>query len=421
MSAPIHHTFGPLADEQQCALARATMRAPSRWLDGPEREELRTAITGRFRGETALFSSGREALLGILRAAGIGQGDEVIVQAYTCIVVPNAIEATGAKTVYADIDRDTLNLDIDATRGAITPNTRAVICQHTFGIPADTESLRALCDENNLLLIEDCAHALPSDDRPEGIGSRGDALLLSFGRDKAISGVSGGAAVVRAEKLKEPLRAQERDATDMDPGVIRRLLLYPLLYRAARPWYGVGIGKVMLALAGKLGLLVPIVTPEEKRGEMPAALRRLPNACAALALDQWNRLAGINMHRMGLTSFYLQEAVRRGWNAFGEGGESIIPGNIDNTLPLQKFPIFVAAPGRIRAALKKKNIHLDDGWTGCVVCPASVTETTYADGTDPTAEATCTAILSLPTHPGMSRMEAERLMRLVDAELRKGR
>lgn len=417
----IHHTFGPLADAEQCELARKLLRSPSRWVDGPAREELRESLKNRFGGEVALFSAGREALYAILRAAEVGEGSEVIVQGYTCIVVPNAIEATGATTVYADIDRDTLNLSIDEVRAAITPKTRAVICQHTFGIPSDTESLRALCDEKGLLLIEDCAHALPDEEARSEIGQRGDALLLSFGRDKAVSGVSGGAAIVRAERLKAPLRELEVSAIDLPKSLVGRLVCYPLLYRYARERYGRGIGKPLLALAGKLGLLVPIVTAAEKAGKMGTVLHRLPNACAALALDQWKRIENVNGHRRGLVSFYLLEAIRRGWTRMGENEGSIVPGAITNEMALQKFPIFVPAAGAVRAKLKTMNIHLDDGWTGCVVCPASVTESSYADGTDPAAEAACVAILSLPTHPGMTRRDAEWLMEMVDREINPAR
>ena len=80
-------------------------------------------------------------------------GEEIVVQGFTCVVVPNAIHAAGGVPVYADIDPDTLNLTSASVRPLLTSRTRAVICQHTFGIPADIKALRKLCDERGIVLI----------------------------------------------------------------------------------------------------------------------------------------------------------------------------------------------------------------------------------------------------------------------------
>jgi dTDP-4-amino-4,6-dideoxygalactose transaminase len=88
--------------------------------------------------------------------------------------------------------------------------------------------------------------------------------------------------------------------------------------------------------------------------------------------------------------------------------------------PLQKFPLFIGSAQSIRAILKKENMHLDDGWTNCVVCPDSVSlpDAGYEWGADPKAEAACKQILSLPTHPTMTLMQAETLSRRLDTLLK---
>jgi dTDP-4-amino-4,6-dideoxygalactose transaminase len=380
------------------------------------RELLREELNGAFKGETFLFASGREALLAFLRAAQWQSDDEVIVQAYTCAVVPNAVRAAGLKTIYCDIEKDTLSLDPSAIEPLITPRTRAVICQHTFGIPAPVERLREICDRRGLLLIEDCAHILPDTAGPEDIGKYGDALLLSFGRDKAISGITGGAIILRKHqtpstdteesnhRISDNLRTTESRAPELPQRTVRRLLLYPLLYAFARPLYGLGIGKLFLVLCRRLGLLVPIVTAEEKQGQQVPATHRLPEACAALALDQWRRLSTLNDHRRSLTKRYLEACAAHAW--------PVLHG-IRSDLPLQKFPMFVQDANGIRKQLKRKNIHLNDGWTGCVVCPDSVDMRGmgYEQGSDPRAEEVCDAILSLPTHPGTSYDDAAYVVR----------
>jgi dTDP-4-amino-4,6-dideoxygalactose transaminase len=374
------------------------------------------ALEERFGGRAFLFASGREALLALFQGdpERFRKGDEVIVQGYTCVVVPNAVQAAGLVPMYADIEKATLSLDPQAVERAITPRTKAVLCQHTFGIPAPVAALREICDRHNLLLIEDCAHILPDDRGPEDVGSRGDALLLSFGRDKAISGITGGAIVVRTRPAASLLRDYEQQTTSLPRNVILRLLLYPLLYTLARPLYGIGAGKLMLAAARSLRLLLPIVTGEEKHGKQGMVLHAMPEPCAALALQQWRNLRAINDHRRMLTGTYLQACAAHGWGVLH---------GIRSDLPLQKFPLFMKDAKKIRRELKQRNIHLNDGWTGCVVCPADVRvdEVGYRKGTDPRAEEACEEILTLPTHTGMRMKDAERLIRALHPFLQEHR
>lgn len=407
---PIHHTFGPLADREQILLSLKLAFQPWRWKEGPEKEILERELGRSFGGEAFLFGSGREALLAILRSLKLQQDEEVIVQGYTCIVVPNAIVAAGMTPVYADIEPDTLNLDLAEVKRLITPKTRVVICQHTFGIPSFVKELRELCDAHSLILIEDCAHVIPDASGPTEIGKYGDFLFFSFGRDKAISGVSGGAVVCRRKDLCSDFERMKLQARRMSHFVIKRYLQYPLLYGIGRPLYGIG-GRAFLAGLGRLRMLAPIVTTKEKHGTMDTRLHRMPNALAILALAQFRKLRQINDHRRMLTKFYLEWFTHR---SLGEGGAVLL--GVKPDLPLQKFPLFVQKAEAIRRALKKQNIHLHDGWTGCVICPnsADCEAVGYKDGDDPKADMAGKQILSLPTHPGMTRAQAECLVALLD-------
>jgi len=387
---------------------------PWRWKRGDSRKILREKLAQRFQGEATLFATGREALCALLRSLDLKSGEEVMVQGYTCVVVPNAIHAAGGVPVYVDIDRDTLNLDPEAVEATITNRTRAVICQHTFGIPAETQRLKEICNKHNLILIEDCAHVIPDRNDPEAIAKYGDFLLFSLGRDKAISGITGGVLISRKPEASAKLKDEEKNSTDLSFWKIGRLINYPWIYYFARPFYGIVLGKAFLVLTRKIGLLVPILSDDEKEdGKMPLLLHRLPNACAYLALQSFKRLSEINDHRRTLTRFYLEEGRKNGW--------PLLSGVTEN-LPLQKFPLFVRNADGIRAKLKKKNIHLNDGWTGCVVCPPGINldALNYTPGSDPEAEAACEQILSLPTHPTMTMRQAKILVQTLDLLL-KGR
>lgn len=385
--------------------------APNRYVHGESTLQLREKLSKKFDMQTSLFASGRESLLALLKAMNLKSGEEIIVQGYTCVVVPNAIHAAGGTPVYADLSEETLNLTQASVASCITPRTRAVICQHTFGIPADTKALRALCDERNILLIEDCAHVIPDASGPAEIGMLGDAVILSFGRDKAISGIAGGAVLTKDEALSTRIHALEKHAIDLPWREVIALLEYGTRMRnIVRPLVFCGLQKPILTLLNAIGLFSPILTESEREGHMSPVLRRIPNACAFLALHSLLRLQEINDHRRMLTAFYLEASKKRGWN--------LLTG-ISPNLPLQKFPLFVPQAKEVRRVLRKHNIHLDDGWTGCVVCPETVAidETGYESGADPAAERACRAILSLPTHPTMTMKQAKTLVERLSALL----
>lgn len=381
---------------------------PWRYRHGPSIEKLRSALKEKFHASVSLFSSGREGLLALLRALDVRPGQEIIVQGYTCIVVPNAIHAAGAVPVYADIDPETLNLTRASVEAVITDRTKAIICQHTFGIPAPLKQLRELCDERDIVLIEDCAHILPDAKGPTGVGSTGEYAILSFGRDKAISGVSGGAIIARSPAVATILRELERTALPLSRWTTAMLLEYPSrMHSIVRPLAGTMFLKPILWLLQRLRMIVPVVTKEEKAGHMSPVLHKIPNVCAELALASLQKLPSLNERRRTLTSFYLTHGRKHAWP---------IPDGITADLPLQKFPLFVTGAPKKRAELLKSNIHLDDGWTGCVICPESVSleAAGYEWGKDPLAEQTCKHILNLPTHPTMTLYKAQVLARRID-------
>ena len=95
-----------------------------------------------------------------LLAAGIGPGDEVITTPLTFCATANAIIHTGARPVFADIDRRTYNLDPAAVERAITPRTRAILPVHYAGRPVDVRAFQQLAEAHGLVLIEDAAHAV---------------------------------------------------------------------------------------------------------------------------------------------------------------------------------------------------------------------------------------------------------------------
>lgn len=125
-------------------------------------------------------ASGTDALHLALLAAGIKAGDEVITTAFTFIATAEAIRYVGATPVFVDILPDTLNIDPQKIRGAITPKTTAIIPVHIFGQPVDMDEIMAIAKENNLKVVEDCAQSFGSRYKGNMTGSIGDLGSFSF-------------------------------------------------------------------------------------------------------------------------------------------------------------------------------------------------------------------------------------------------
>jgi len=93
-------------------------------------------------------------------------------------------------------------MDPTKIEALITDQTKAIMIQHTLGIPADIDAIRDICQRHHLLFIEDCAHALGASYKGQKCGTFGDMAIFSFGRDKIISSVNGGALLIKNERLQ---------------------------------------------------------------------------------------------------------------------------------------------------------------------------------------------------------------------------
>jgi dTDP-4-amino-4,6-dideoxygalactose transaminase len=139
--------------------------------------------------------NGTDALLLMLRAAGIAPGDEVILPTNSFYATAEAVSHAGATPIFADVEDDTLLLDVDDVARRIGPRTRAVIAVHLYGQLADVESLEALCRARGLLLFEDAAQAHGATRRGRTAGSIGLAAAFSFYPTKNLGAFGEGGAV----------------------------------------------------------------------------------------------------------------------------------------------------------------------------------------------------------------------------------
>jgi perosamine synthetase len=148
-------------------------------------------------------SNGTVALHLALVALGIGHGDEVIVPTLTYIASVNAIAYTGATPVFVDSLQSSWQLDPADVRKKITDKTKAVMAVHLYGQSCDMKQLRAICDEHELFLIEDCAEAIGSLYNGKHVGTFGDISTFSFFGNKTITTGEGGMVVTNSETLHD--------------------------------------------------------------------------------------------------------------------------------------------------------------------------------------------------------------------------
>jgi dTDP-4-amino-4,6-dideoxygalactose transaminase len=149
------------------------------------------------------LTSGTAALHTALFAAGAGPGDEVIAPSYTFIAGASIIAPTGAMAVFADVDRDTMNLDPEDIERKITPRTRALIVCHVWGNPADMDPIMELCRPRGIAVIEDCSHAHGATHKGKKVGSVGDIGCFSCQGGKLVAAGEGGVLTTDNQELYE--------------------------------------------------------------------------------------------------------------------------------------------------------------------------------------------------------------------------
>ena len=151
----------------------------------------------------------------VLKSFEIGPGDEVIVTPMTFAASVNVVEHVGARPVFADVEPDGYNIDPRNIEAAITTKTRAIMPVHFAGQACDLDSIYAIAEKNNILVIEDAAHAAGTEYRGRKIGSFGNPTCFSFYVTKNISTAEGGFVSTSDQRLSERIRVLALHGMDL--------------------------------------------------------------------------------------------------------------------------------------------------------------------------------------------------------------
>ncbi|MFA5210955.1 MAG: DegT/DnrJ/EryC1/StrS aminotransferase family protein [Patescibacteria group bacterium] len=350
------------------------------------------------------FDSGRSALQIALESLNLPCGSEILVQSYTCVVVTNAIIWAGFKPVFVDIDKN-YNIDILDLRKKISKKTKAIIIQHTFGKAADLNEILTIAKQNDLKTIEDCAHSLGGIKNEKKLGTFADLAMFSFGSDKIISCVRGGALLVNNRNYKEKIAEKNKNLAKANLIKTIQYLANFLLFPIGKKLYRIKIGKFILATAKRFSLTGRIIFDSEKKA-LPNKFypAQLANSLADILSNQIDKIDDFNIHRKKIANFYFENIKNKN-----------ILAPFDSDCVYLRFPLQVNNPELILKQARKKGIILGD-WYNSVIAPKDIdiSKTFYISNSCPNAEKTAKCSLNLPTDKNIDFKKAKKIVDFIN-------
>ena len=352
------------------------------------KEQVTKFFENTFKRRVNFFNTGRAGLHEILKSIDIQEGDEVILQAMTCLAVPLPILWHKAKPVYSDISEETYCIDLEDVKKKITENTKAIVVTHMFGKILPLEEFKKYIDELNkdrekkIYIIEDCAHILDTN-----MKIYGDFAFFSFAQDKPVSCMTGGAVL---GKLKE--NGLEEMSYSESQRVLKSILLWKrikVLYYIPFGASKISIGKFLILYAREFGLTESAANPNDLYRQ--PKIERLSEYFFPLLLNQLSKLGKFNDNRKKISSIYGKE---------------------DTYL---RYPIQSSSPDALKEALRKEKI-ITGNWYNNPVYPRGIDaeQFGYIPGSCPTAEKVSKNILNLPTNIEVREEEAVKIKEIVE-------
>ncbi len=397
-------SLSPNLEKDDFKLALRMLFSPNRWVSGNSNNILTQKFSKIIGKDYDCWpiNSGRSGLYIILKTLGLDRDSEVIIQALTCIVVPNAIRALGANPVFADVD-SSFNLDPKDFERKITNRTKAVIVQHTFGVPTNMKEILKIARKHEIFVIEDCAHSLGVSFKGKPLGTFGDIAFFSFGRDKVISSVFGGMITTKNKSIEAKIDKLIEILPYNSKLFIFKQLLHPIITYFSVKFYS-PFGKIIFYLASKSKLLSKAVFSKEKLGIQPDFFpAKLPNALSVLAVHQLNKLSKLNKRRYEIAKTYFTDLKNTN---FKLPHASEVP-------PLLRFPILTDKASELELYFAKKKIYLGDWYKDVVMPKTSDKFSGYKRGSCPKAEEYSKEMLNLPTNPTLGTNDVNMIVDLL--------
>jgi len=343
-------------------------------------------------GEFFFFWKGRVALYALLKAMGVREGDEVIVPAFTCVVVPNAILYLGAKPVYIDIENESYAPQPKDIECKIGPRTKCIICQNTFGLSARIEEIVAIARSHGIATIEDCTHGFGSTYKGRPNGSYCDAAFFSSQWNKPFSTGLGGYAYtddpVLAGRIRD-LSCELSEPTSMEDFTLRamdfarRNIIKPWSYWPLVDFY---------RLLGKAGIVLGSSTEAEIASvAMPEGyFKAMSKGQTVMGMRALRSFAGLQTKRRKNAADYTEALERL--------GKIAVPAQYREDHGFLKYPLLVADRASFLEAGRQEHVALGE-WFCSPLHPVEgdLSPWLFERGKYPVAEQCASHIVNLPT------------------------
>lgn len=290
-------------------LALKMLVQPWKWYKNEYNHEFKNHLQKYFNQENvALIDSWRSGFYIFLKSQGIKDGDEIILPSFTCVVVANAARWTGAKPIYLDTNKKDFNADYSTLKKFINKKTKVILIQHTFGKIVDVDEIKATLKElgrEDIILVEDFAHTISSKNK-----IKADVGIFTFGIEKVISSVRGGAVVVKDKFMFDKLEDEINKLSEFPRSQVFKSLANPIFWYFAIPLHSVGFGRFTIGafirtIWRKLGFLGIMVEKSENYADKPNWFPAKMNpALSRLGLNQLKKLDKFNQHRTEIAKIY---------------------------------------------------------------------------------------------------------------------
>ena len=253
------------------------------------------------------FASGRMGFYNILKAIDIQKNDEIIIPSFTCIVVSNAILYSGAKPIYCDIKDDDFNIDVSKIEQLITPKTKVLYAQHTFGQMCDIKVIKQIAEKYNLLVVEDTALALGAKLENKYAGTIGDFGYFSTDRSKVINTGLGGIVSVNNETYLKSFVELYKEIPYLDTKMTKKIAKTFILNVITLNPYFYWFGKFLNAILSKFKMMTYLLdetfTKKQQIQKYPYPAK-LSSILARIGISQFELLNDNLDNRKKVANYY---------------------------------------------------------------------------------------------------------------------
>ncbi|UCE06631.1 MAG: DegT/DnrJ/EryC1/StrS family aminotransferase [bacterium] len=348
------------------------------------------------------FASGRMAFYCLLKSLNVGPGDEVILPAFTCAVMPNAVWRTGATPIFSNLDKDTFGSSASAIEEKITSRTKIIVAQHSFGIPCKIKEIVDIAASKGIFVVEDSAITLGSRVDDIATGNFGHAAIFSTDHSKPLNTLIGGIMYTKEKGILDRIKLKFHKLPDLDKAHQMRIfqqILFERKWCIPSRYPKMRLKNYLNALVRKFKnikmysfLEADYIKPELAHSDYPYPAN-LPPFLAQLGLFELERWEKEKEQRQNILHRYLNIAKNSCISNYIHGVYS------DPSLDIVPLRFVYRHPNseQHRKIMSK---GVDVGWTWfrstVICCPNGPQDIGYSPGSCALSEQVCSDIINWP-------------------------